>query len=189
MIKWYFCLDCLKVKRKRVVRPIYPVKNTFAAIKQLRVQHLCFPRYHCRQQVFERSWSYETFNTHLNAYLRPLRQLETLSTNTDRVTLVIMTAKAVAGQTMFTYLIGKNENSVEQAVCKLCWNLIVRVTEIFWTFVDDLPFNNLGQSVVTGFWARDSYLGSPIGKTVMIGGFLLKFFVLLLICTRVLSHL
>lgn len=56
-----------------------------------------------------------------------------------------MTAKAVAGQTMFTYLIGKNEKSVKQAVCKLCWNLIVRVTEIFWTFVDDLPFNNLGQ--------------------------------------------
>ena len=49
------------------------------------------------------------------------------------------------------YLIRKNENSVKQAVCKLCWNLIVRVTEIFWTFVDDLPFNNLGQSVVTGF--------------------------------------
>ena len=77
--------------------------------------------------------------------LRSLRQLTTLSINTERVTLVIMTAKAVAGQTMFTYLIGKNEKSVKQAVCKLCWNLIVRVTEIFWTFVDDLPFNNLGQ--------------------------------------------
>ena len=60
-----------------------------------------------------------------------LRQLETLSTNTERVTLVIMTAKAVAGQTMLTYLIGKNEKSVKKAVCKLCWNLIVRVTEIF----------------------------------------------------------
>ena len=102
MIKSCFSLDCLKINRKRGVRPIYTVKNTFAAIKQLRVQRLCFPRYHCRQQVFERSWSYETFNTHSNAYFRPLRQLETLSTNTERVTLVIKTAEAVAGQTMFT---------------------------------------------------------------------------------------
>ena len=35
------------------------------------------------------------------------------------------------------YLIGKKVKSVKQAVCRFCWNVIVRVIEIFWTIVDD----------------------------------------------------